>query len=59
MVAPGVEALVVEAVSAAPTGCGHDAGCCAGSASSLWTFCLLCDLALLHWPLRLGGSFCL
>lgn len=46
-VALGAEALVVvvvvEGASAAPEGCGRDAGCCAGSVLPLWTFCQLCD----------------
>lgn len=58
VVAPGVEALAVEAESAAPAGCDHAAGCCAGPASPLWTFCWPCDPGSLHWPPRPGGSFC-
>lgn len=59
-VAPGAEALavVVEVESAAPAGCGHGAGCCAGSASALGTFCLLHDSGPLHWNLRQGGLLC-
>lgn len=58
---PGAEALVVvvvEAVSAAPVGCGHGAGCCAGSAWPLWTFCLMYGPGILQLPLKQGDLFC-
>lgn len=58
--APGAEALAVAeaAEGAAPAGCGHGAGCRAGSALPLWTFCLLYDLESLCSNLRQGGLFC-
>lgn len=60
-VALGAEALVVvvvERVRADPEGCGHGAGCCAGSVLPLWTSCQLCDPGPLCLSQGQGGLLC-